>query len=282
MDNNYDDLLAWRMAQLRRQGYTTAAKSGGGGMSWSSYWLTLKAAMKNVPSNAYAVAADTFIKALVTGGVWSKLDRLFVFAAETNAGGEALLDWIHPFGTGAVLVGTPAFTAFTGFKADGTTSHYINTRFNAQTVNGNYQRNSASIGCWCHTINSLDVPGAETEIHDMDGSSYISARYGGSISNLKRISINSNYATIQSIPQLSANQMLSAVRESSTTVKMYVDKTGSSAITDNSIAVKNTNFAMCYRTNSEVSMGYFGAALSATEMATLYDAWSVFFYTVHP
>ncbi len=261
--------------------WVTGAASGG--INWSSYWTALNAAMTNKPSQAYSMAANTFIEALVDGGVWAKLDRLFVFAAETNDGGEALLDWIHPTGTGALIVGSPAFTSCVGIKGDQSVNNYINSRYNPISVNANYQQNSASIGAWFHTSNVGDSPvDVELDIKDAavgGGKSYVASAYAGSTI---RTPINSNYSSVAVAGVLGSDKMLTAVRESSTVIRRYIDKVGSADISDNSVVPYNNSFVFLHNTNAELSMVFFGSALSGTDITTLYDAWDTFFFFVNP
>lgn len=85
---------------------------------------------------------DTLIAGLKTDGIWSKLDRLWLFAAENTQ--SALLDLVSR--STASVVGSPTFTANSGYAANG--SSYINTNFNWATNGVTFVQNSAHISCW--------------------------------------------------------------------------------------------------------------------------------------
>jgi hypothetical protein len=95
------------------------------------------------PSDAIRDAQNAFVKALVDGGVWAKLDRLFVFAQTVNSASEALLDWLHPADAAkkAALISTPTFTALEGFTGDGI-GKAISSEYNPTTDAIHYSQNS--------------------------------------------------------------------------------------------------------------------------------------------
>ena len=68
---------------------------------------------------------DDLITGLKTDGVWSKLDRLWLFAAENTY--SALFDIVR--NQSATLVNSPTFTTDRGYTGDGAAA-YINTNFN--------------------------------------------------------------------------------------------------------------------------------------------------------
>jgi hypothetical protein len=105
---------------------------------------TLFINMATQPSSERKGVIDTYIKTLKDAGVWAKLDRLFVFAAHTNSGGEALINWVNPANV-AALAGTtpPPFTADRGFTANGT--GYINSNFTPSANGVKFLQNTASL-----------------------------------------------------------------------------------------------------------------------------------------
>lgn len=94
---------------------------------------------------------QTLVYNLITGlksdGVWSKLDRLWLFAAENT--GSALTDLV----TGALATATnsPSFTTDRGYTGNGSSS-YINTGFNPTTASSpNFVQDSACMFVWNNT-----------------------------------------------------------------------------------------------------------------------------------
>ncbi len=98
------------------------------------------------PSAPQRARYDKLFRALVTAGVYSKLDALYVTKAEHSA--TALTNLIQA-SYGGTLAGAanPTFTADLGFT--GTATGYIDTGFNPTTaVSPKFTRNNACIFAW--------------------------------------------------------------------------------------------------------------------------------------
>jgi hypothetical protein len=94
--------------------------------------------------NAYTA----LINGLAIDGVWNKLDVLYVFATADST--TASLNLINT-SFGAVLHGSPTFTADRGFTGvDGSSTVYIDTGYTAST-SGQWNLNSGHISGWCVT-----------------------------------------------------------------------------------------------------------------------------------
>lgn len=117
---------------------------------YSEEYQAVLDAMATEPSIAIATAQDTMVKALITAGVWAKLDVFFMFAQTTNGGSEALINWINPGTFDASLVNTPAFVALEGFTGNGSTS-YIHSNWTPSTDGINWGLDSASYGIYIRT-----------------------------------------------------------------------------------------------------------------------------------
>ncbi len=87
---------------------------------------------------------DVLIKALKSGGIWSKLDVLQVYSQETKQ--AALLNWVGDSST-ATEVGTPPFVENEGFGGF-STGNYLNMGFNPGTGTKKYLRDDAMFGVW--------------------------------------------------------------------------------------------------------------------------------------
>jgi hypothetical protein len=94
--------------------------------------------------NAYAAMID----ALVSGGVWSKLDCLWILAADIEA--NALVN-LKSSSFSLVVTGTLTFSADSGFTSNGTAGNVLDTNYNPSTAGGNYTQNSACYGLWVAT-----------------------------------------------------------------------------------------------------------------------------------
>lgn len=119
---------------------------------------------------------NTLVLGLKTDSLWTKLDRLWLFANETAAG--ALMD-IKGLDT-ATAVNTPTFTANQGYAGNGSTS-YINTTFNPSTDGSAYTQNSAHMMLYNRTARTSGA-GSPSNCGTFNGSTILShiTPYGGS------------------------------------------------------------------------------------------------------
>ena len=102
------------------------------------------------PGAAVAAAQNTMVCGLVDAGIWAKLDIFYLFAQTTNAGGEALMNWVTTGLYNATAFNAPAFVALEGFSGDGA-SAYIDSNWNCNSDAINYALNSASMGAYVRT-----------------------------------------------------------------------------------------------------------------------------------
>lgn len=104
----------------------------------------------NAVSPAQLRRVSTLIRALKAAGVWSSLDRLWLFAAENAT--QALTD-LKARAT-ATAVNSPTFTANRGYAGNGSNA-YINTGFNPATGTPLYTQNDGSFGVWIETAETV-------------------------------------------------------------------------------------------------------------------------------
>ena len=102
------------------------------------------------PSAAIASAQNTLVETLVAAGVWTKLDVFYLFAQTTNAGGEALINWVTPASFTATLHNTasvdPTFTPLEGFSNTG--NGYLKLNWIPSTDATKLSQNDASVGAY--------------------------------------------------------------------------------------------------------------------------------------
>jgi hypothetical protein len=128
--------------------------TGGGGIVPIPLDPATTAWVNAVVANGGSVTAgrqqvvNNLIKSLKGNGVWAKLDRLFIFAAENTA--SALTDMVAD--ALATTNGSPSFTANRGYTGvDASTTVFIDTGFNPNTAGGNYTLNSSHLSMWSNT-----------------------------------------------------------------------------------------------------------------------------------
>lgn len=235
-------------------------------------WVSAVRAAGGQVSSAQAVRVSTLTLALKKAGVWSSLDRLWLFAAENST--QALID-LKARAT-ATATNSPTFTANRGY-AGGTTS-YINTNFNPSTAGGNYTQNSATYGCWVETAESS--PASLKRLAGNDSSNYSEFSTGAG---------SYGYSVNQGAPgnsQVSSTSTgcfdFSRVAASGAgAVNCYWNGSLTDATTHASIAIPNNNmFALASNNagapyqNSDARLAglWSGGGLTATQVAAFYAA----------
>ena len=107
-------------------------------------------------TNARTIIVDTLVLGLKAQGLFSKLDRLWLFAAENPP--SALTSLVNPSTGLATAVNSPTFTADQGYAGDAATS-YINSGYNPST-GPQFTQDSAHYSHYART----DESGAVTTI----------------------------------------------------------------------------------------------------------------------
>lgn len=180
-----------------------------------------------LPSASQQIKQNNLVLALKAGGIWNKLDVLYIFA---NDGGSnfSTLNWKSPLNFQATLINTPTFTTNQGFTGNGTSS-YINTNF-IPLVNGvNYTLNNASRYLYLYTGGaSSSLDGTDTSINNIQFSNSVAQRINSSNS------LNSTFSFATGTPTKSIH------RTSSTNVELF-NGTVQSSKTQTSVALPATN-----------------------------------------
>lgn len=105
-------------------------------------------ALATQPSPAQKARMDTYLfKPLVSAGIFTELDRLFVYATEIQSNG--LTSLVNPTSTAAAEVNSPAWVQYQGYTGNGTTS-YVNTNY-VPSTGVKFVRDSASMGLYLRT-----------------------------------------------------------------------------------------------------------------------------------
>jgi hypothetical protein len=120
-------------------------------------------------STGRKTTVNNLIVGLKADGIWTKLDRLYILAAENTQ--SALTDL-----KGLVLAtanGPPTFVVDRGYTGtDGSGTVWIDTGFNPALAGGNYTQNSAHLSAWSNS-NIATVSGGV--ITGLDGSTGLPA-----------------------------------------------------------------------------------------------------------
>jgi hypothetical protein len=121
---------------------------GGGGPAnaETTTWVNAVVGDGGSVSAGRKTLVDNLITSLKGASVWTKLDRLWLLAAENSQ--SALRDIAAA--AAATATSSPTFTTDRGYAGNGSSS-YIKTGFIPSSAGGNYTQNSASYGFWNRT-----------------------------------------------------------------------------------------------------------------------------------
>jgi len=129
-------------------GNSLATQRIGGAVGFSAEAQQFFDRLLTPPDDARALVYAAFIDALVAGGVWAKLDGLYVFCAADE--GTALTNLVSSnyTATRRESAGTVTFTVDEGVSGGGAV-RYLSTQFNPTTAaSPNFTQNDAMIGGW--------------------------------------------------------------------------------------------------------------------------------------
>ncbi len=115
-----------------------------------------------VVGDARKTLVNNLIVDLKADGVWTKLDRLWLFAMENSTG--ALVDIVAD--SLATAVSSPTFTADAGYTGNG--SSHIDSNFDPSTAGGNFAQNSACLFAWSNSsgINASNILCGQNDLSD--------------------------------------------------------------------------------------------------------------------
>ncbi|MDQ0422272.1 hypothetical protein J2045_003320 [Peteryoungia aggregata LMG 23059] len=131
---------------------------------------------------------NRLIYALKQGGVWSKLDRLFLAVTEVEA--QCRYDLINAV-VGLTVTNAPTFVGNGGFYGNAANQAYT-TNFTPSTAGGKFQRDSAFIGCY-----QLDARNSNA---DDCGNTNVTLRGSFRPSGDETMPVRINQATSTSVP----------------------------------------------------------------------------------
>ncbi len=169
-------------------------------------WLNAVVAAGGTVSGARLYVVSNLIASLKAAGIWTKLDRIWLHAAENAT--QALYDLKAR--AAATAVNSPTFTIDRGYAGNGTTS-YLDSNFNASTAGGNFTQNDAGMGVWVVTS-----PGA-------NGGCVI----GANNSSYSRIILNSVAGTRET--EINSSASLAASNVAVHTGFVHASRTGANA-----------------------------------------------------
>ncbi|QMP88452.1 putative YapH protein [Flavobacterium phage vB_FspP_elemoC_3-9B] len=174
-----------------------------------------------LPSASQQIIQNQLVIDLKAGGIWNKLDVLYIFA--NDGGGDfGTLNWKSPLANQATLINTPTFTTNEGFIGNGTSS-YIDTNFTPSTDGVNYQLDNASR--YFYGFDALNGARFEGNLDGINNMRY--ATFAPGFSNLK-INSGANNIMSSAFQYNLTSEMKSIHRTSDTDIMLYNAEVGDS------------------------------------------------------
>lgn len=231
---------------------------------------TLFAAMATQPNATRKEVINTCIESLISAGVWSKIDSLWVLAAHDAQAG--LLDWKRL--CDATNVGSTPFATDRGFQRN-TGTKYIDTNFNFTSTGSHYTQNDASFGVYSRTD-------SQSASYDFGGYDYVNHQQRiRTTADAWQFHVNCTTSTGKS-GITSSLGFFCAQRNSATAMQLYLNGSNVHSITPYAsaapesytayIGTRNLNTGPSTYTNRQYAAAYMGAALSDAEHAAFYSA----------
>jgi hypothetical protein len=258
-------------AQVPMTGAGRSAPTAAGGCAEATAFLARTSGLNGAHQTAYT----TMICGLVSDGVWSSLDALYIFATDT-AGNAALNLTSSSFG----ITLTPAnftFTADQGYSA-ATTSGGLSSNFNPATApSPQWSQNSAFVGVW--RISSSNFAGDAMRQSGGQPINSLFPRFTDG-NMYCDVTASSDDGTGVAVPTTGAG-FASCSRTASTGYTYYKNGSSLGTRTNTSTAVTSGVFLFLPVLNSgDVAAGVFGAGLNGTQMANLYARLHVYLQTI--
>jgi hypothetical protein len=222
-------------------------------------WESAVVAAGGAVSSGRKTTVDTLIKGLKTDGVWTKLERLWLFAAENGPSSWKDLTTA----SNASLINSPSFTTDRGYTGNGTNA-YIDSNFNLSTAT-KFVQNSACIFAWSNTS------GAEPKAIAGTGNTVntIYPNYGGT----SYMAVNSTANTQDTAP--GSVGLFSITRSGSNATAIYYNGGLIVVGADPSSPPVNSNLLFLSESSTftarQVCCGGAGAHLTATDQSNLYN-----------
>jgi len=240
--------------------------------SATTAWVSAVVSAGGTVSAGREAHVDALVVGLKNDGVWTKLDRLWLFAAENTQ--SALIDLVAT--DQATAVNSPSFTADQGYTGNGTNS-YINTTYLPGTDGPNWTGNAASFGVW-----QRSTPAARNEVQ-------MGANYFGHPSQIANFfGDNNSYTQVNCSTSLTTSGtavagLYAVDRSASNFTTLYINATASGTSTAVATAETDCNMFVLGRNDNsgsdsltnpstaQVSAAFLGGSLGASDQTDLYN-----------
>jgi len=227
------------------------------------------------PTRAREVVYNTFIKALVDGGIWAKLDCLYCFAAADEGAALTNLKQDNFRAYREEPAGVVTWTANSGYSSGGNNKH-ISSGFNGTTASSpNFVRNDAMVFAWSGTTTQLNSSIIETGTGNQQlGGTDLYPKWSDGVPYTS-INSSTDFGTAHAND---SSGLFLAQRTASNAAAVYRNAVSLSTSSAASAAIINSNiyFGCVHLTR----IAGIGRSLSAGELTALYNACAAYLTSV--
>lgn len=216
-------------------------------------------------SNGRKTVVNELVVGLKNDGIWSKLDRLSLYAAENTP--SALTDLVSL--TLATEVNSVTFAADQGYTPAGNGT-YIDTNFNPTSGSPNFAQDSAMLAVW----NNSNVEHNSALILNSGFSCLIGTRLTTGLDDCY-VDVNSASGFSNTTTNANGDGLWAADRSGASAILGY--RNGSQVITGSSSSASPANQNLVIQpVNRQISVVVIGEHLTGAEHSDLYDRLSIY------
>jgi hypothetical protein len=230
--------------------------------------------MTSAPEVARVAAIDALVRALKAGGIWAKLDLLYLMAAHDEQ--AARRNWMgDAFNLAAVNV--PGFVADRGFTGDGATS-YLDTGFQPGVSAGAGGQDDNHLGVWCRTNASsagFDIAATNHTLNANNAGNVNSRNMAGATDVVGGVATSVGH-TLHS----RSGGAGYAVYRNGAVLGTVVRASSAPAAASLFVCARNASGTPSSFGTRQIAAAHAGSALNATEAATMHAALSAYLTSV--
>lgn len=242
-----------------------------GGYAFSAEAKAYFNVLANPPSLQQKIRLDKYLfRPLIANGIFTELDRLWVFASEIEANG--LISLVNPTATAVSKVNSPAWVQYQGYTGNATTQ-YLNTNYNTATSSVKFVQNSASVGVYCRReLNAVIVEMGCSSSGAVTDGIIIEARRTGAIFAGVNGPFNSGSTIASSLGLTSVKRTLSTnidIIKNGVTLASPANTSVAPISFNPYILALNNNGSASVFSNQQISMAFIGSG--SINHLTLYN-----------
>jgi hypothetical protein len=231
-------------------------------------WVNAVVTAGGTVSSPQQTLVNDLIVGLKADGVWAKLDRLWLFAAENEI--SALIDLVA-----LVQANTVGTLTFTGHGCVGGADGFIRTLFNASTQGVQWTSSSSHIAAWDNTSRAATATAITGVADDFSVSDLMPFYTSGVV-----VRINSGLTSFPSATNSTSRGFFIGQRNNNTTTECFYNGASLGTAGNSRNTIVNLEFYICARndnggevayTTDQISMISYGGNFTSAEALAYYN-----------